>query len=113
VSCVGPVVSSIEGTEVISCIRVKVEEGLAKLMDTFPVGSTMKVVIDTGPGISGGYTDRGTTDTDKDTDFCILIRIRTPIRHTHTPHCGYVTRKSSVFFYIIFLSFFKICLFVY
>jgi hypothetical protein len=51
----------------------------------------MLVVIDTGPGIPGGYTDRGTTDTDTDTDFCIRHQTRTPIRHTHTYHGGSVT----------------------
>jgi hypothetical protein len=64
-----------------------------------------------GMGIPGGYTDRGTTDTDKDTDFCIRHHTRTPIRHTHTHHGGYVTRKSGVFFNIIFL--FILYIFVY
>ena len=50
-----------------------------------------QLVIDTGPGIPGGYTDRGTPDTDTDTDFCIRRHTRTPTRHTHTHDGGYVS----------------------
>ena len=47
------------------------------------------VVIDTGPGIPGGYMDRGTTDTDTDTYFGIRHPTHTHIRHYPYKHDGY------------------------
>ena len=63
-------------------------------------------MIDTGPGIPGGYTDRGTPDTDTDTDFCIRCHTCTPTRHTHTHNGGYVSWKSGVFCIFILNSFY-------
>ena len=40
----------------------------------------MRLVKDMGKGIPGGYTDKGTTDTDKDTCLCTHHQTRTLIR---------------------------------
>ena len=52
------------------------------------------LVKDTGTGISGGYTDKGTPDTDKDTCLRTHHRTRTHIRIN--PYPSWRVRMSGV-----------------
>jgi len=45
-----------------------------------------------GMGISGGYTDKGTPGTDKDTYIYIRHHTHTHIRHTRTHHGGFILK---------------------
>ena len=49
--------------------------------------------MDTGMGIPGGYTGKGTAGTDTDSHFVIRPCTRTRTRHTRTHNDGYNTQK--------------------
>jgi hypothetical protein len=54
-----------------------------------PIFKHMKLVIDTGMGIPGGYAGRGTAGTGKDTYFGIHPCTCTRTHHTRTHNGGY------------------------
>lgn len=43
VSCVGPVVMTFEDDDVMSCVRIGIDEDLQKVMKTFAIGTLVKV----------------------------------------------------------------------